>query len=467
MGAPEHDQNSHVTPVDDPKGEIDKSKQVDNDDEGDEEAATSIDKTKEQLAEEAIRRWQQFHYPSWARYMIYTMFACCVINQIMTLDQWHGTHMWRKPFDLFPTNNIPGGWQEDDLRYGCAILGLLSSCFSFVLSPTADKFKFMFLVMFTSGVLGLVSFGMDLFHLNRATELPQCNQINDNMTNKYICNFARFRATVMFDIISGVFGICMSFFILHQALTGTVSRRMIFNEQKGTWDKIVLSPDDAYSKAFPKRFARQRPFFNLAVFLLACINGTLLALTITQTTGDLLQFKGEATPRYNPFRTTPVDQYIIQGDEAIRYGSWPLLNFEIRLSTNALALVVLAFLIQWRRDGRFAQFCVLLLLLAASVLYLSAFSLDYIEYDAAFDDGCQFAKANSQECVYSRYLATLIFDGFCGFLLLFFSVFNLYQWLLQAAKPREVIEGRTYGWWWNGEWAAKKQAKAVNRALEE
>eukprot|EP01059_Diplonema_ambulator_P022308 TRINITY_DN37598_c0_g1_i1.p1 TRINITY_DN37598_c0_g1~~TRINITY_DN37598_c0_g1_i1.p1 ORF type:complete len:470 (+),score=197.61 TRINITY_DN37598_c0_g1_i1:58-1467(+) len=459
MGAPEHDDRTHPTIVDDPKGELDKSREVDNDDDNTGEQVIVIEKTKEQLREEAIRRWMMFHYPAPTVVFVWALFAITIINQVMTLDQWHGTHMWRKPFDLYPSNNIPGGWEDEQLRYVAAILGVISACFSWVLAPSTDKFKFMFLIMFTSGVCALVQFGKDLYHLNRATELPQCNQINDNMTNKYICIFTRYRATCIFDIFSGVVGILMSFFLLYQALTGTVSRRLVFNEQKGTWEKVILSPDQHYSKAFPLRFARQRPFFNICVFLVACINGTLLALSVTQSTGDLLQFVGEATPRYNPYRTTPVDQYIIQGDEAIRYGSWPKLNFELRLSANAAAIVILAFLIQWRRDGRFAQLFVLLGLFADAVVYLAAFSLDYIEYRSAHEDGCNYAKANAQECSYQRYQAIVIFDGFCGFLLLIFSSFNLLQYLKQAQKPHEVIEDRDYGWWCFGEWAAKAEAK--------
>ncbi|KAJ9443607.1 hypothetical protein DIPPA_26538a, partial [Diplonema papillatum] len=287
--------------------------------EEDEAVALTIDKTKEQLEEEAIQRWKLFIYPSWAMLFVYTLFIFCIVNVILTLDQWHGTHTWRKPFDLYPANFRPGGWDNDTMRFAASILGLASAAFSFVLTPSADKFKFLFLMMFVASVMSLVQFGVDYNEYDKAKDLPECNQINDMQVNKYLCDFAPYVATIIFDMLAGVCGIVMAFFILYQSLTGAVSRRIVFNEATSQWEKIVLMPDDPYHLAFPPTFKKQRPVFNLCIAFVAVCYGVLLALSITQTSSDLYQGPDQAEPWFNAGRYTPVDLYLIQGDEAIRY----------------------------------------------------------------------------------------------------------------------------------------------------
>eukprot|EP00755_Sulcionema_specki_P008748 Sspe_Gene.6036::Locus_2022_Transcript_2_2_Confidence_0.400_Length_1518::g.6036::m.6036 len=282
------------------------------------------------------------------------MFFLCVINVVLTLDQWHGNHAWRLPFDIQPADRRYGGWpqQNHDFRFTACLLGVVSSCFSWVLTPNADKYKFMFVMMLIAGILHCFSFADDLEELNAAVDLPFCKK---EMSHRYICKFTRYRATVIFDILGAVFSIGMAFFLLYQSLSGTVSRRTVFNQATQKFERIVLQPDEAYWKAFPPAFKAQRVPFNIIVVLTALINGTLLALSITQSTGDFMHPPGYDKPLYNPYYETPVDIFVINGNEKFLNGGWPILNFELRLATNIIALVVLAFAIQWRRDGRVLQ----------------------------------------------------------------------------------------------------------------
>eukprot|EP01061_Rhynchopus_euleeides_P030903 TRINITY_DN511_c0_g1_i1.p2 TRINITY_DN511_c0_g1~~TRINITY_DN511_c0_g1_i1.p2 ORF type:complete len:473 (+),score=217.13 TRINITY_DN511_c0_g1_i1:66-1484(+) len=470
MGQEEHDSNTRATNV-----EMDPT-QIDDDYDSEEEEGETvmIEKSPEQLTEEAIQRWRLFQYPKWASVCIYFMFLCCLVNVVLTLDQWHGTHSWRQPFDLYPAIELPGGWGDQDLRWCACILGVVSACFTFVLNPTADKFKFMFVLMFMAATMHAVSFGMDLYHLNRAVERPECkDRVNDIQVRKYMCVFDRFRATVIFDIISSVSTYLLSFLVLYQALTGVVSRRQVFNERTGQWEKVIVNPDDEFWVAFPKRFKEQRKGFVLACLFVGVVNAVVLVLTITQQTNDLFQPRNAALPMKNFDRTVPRDLYIIPGNQpngmghGLGTGSWPQLNFELRLSANAVALVVLSFLIQWRRDGRLGQLFVLLFLFSAGALYASAFFLDYDEYDSAEAQGTEWAEAQGSLMIQHRYTALIIFDGFCAFTLLLFSLYNLLQYLIQCRDPINKTEARPYGWWCCGENQARKQTKAAIRELEE
>ena len=93
MGQEEHDANSRVTP-----GGEDEVR-VDDDYDSEEEVKESvmIDKSKEQLTEEAIQRWHLFAYHKWALQIIVVLFLCSLVNLVLTLDQWHGmrTMFWQ------------------------------------------------------------------------------------------------------------------------------------------------------------------------------------------------------------------------------------------------------------------------------------------------------------------------------------------------------------------------------------
>ena len=216
---------------------------------------------------------------------------------------------------------------------------------------------------------------------------------------------------------------------------------------------------------------KQRPPFVLLCIFVGVCNAVVLALTITQTSSAYFKSPNMLHPIKNYEENTARDLYILPGDQpwgvghGLGTGSWPLLNFELRLSANALALVVLSFLIQWRRDGRFAQICVLTLLLAAGAIYIACFFIDFDEYDHSYDQGDAWATAKGATVVRYRYVATLIFDCFCGFGLLIFSVINLFRYIKQCGDPLNKTESRPYGWWCRGEWAAKKESKAANKAL--
>ena len=170
-------------------------------------------------------------------------------------------------------------------------------------------------------------------------------------------------------------------------------------------------------------------------------------------------------PRYNIYRNTPRDLYVIQGDEWIRHGSWPESNFDLRLSANAFSLVIVAFGIQWVRTGRFTQLIVILSLIGGGILYLSSFALDLMEYNDVISEGCSYQEANFSKCVYYRYQALIILDGFCGFLLCFFGTYFLVTHQQQCARPRELLDTHPYGWWFYGEWKAKRAAKAREAAF--
>ncbi|KAJ9463274.1 hypothetical protein DIPPA_26538b, partial [Diplonema papillatum] len=145
---------------------------------------------------------------------------------------------------------------------------------------------------------------------------------------------------------------------------------------------------------------------------------------------------------------------------------WPKVNFDLRLAVNALAIVVLSFLIQWRNDGRTAQIYVLSLLFCSSIIYLVAFAFDYYEFKDVRDAGCAYQESNGHRCEYKKYMALVIFDALCGFPLLIFSVFNLFRFLAQARSPVNTMESRDYGWWCFGEWAERKRQKQFAKSLQ-
>eukprot|EP01060_Flectonema_neradi_P002178 TRINITY_DN1132_c0_g1_i2.p1 TRINITY_DN1132_c0_g1~~TRINITY_DN1132_c0_g1_i2.p1 ORF type:complete len:480 (+),score=100.34 TRINITY_DN1132_c0_g1_i2:63-1502(+) len=467
MGAPEHpDHMGRRQVLDDPTGAMKDKRTTDEDTDSDEEEETvMIEKTKEQLHEEAKMRWMTFHYPEWSGYFFWFMFACCISNVVLTLDQWHGTHAWRQPFDVYPANKIYGGWEDDQLRIVGSIIGIVAAVNTVVQTPSADTYKVLFMLLLVTTTLLSIQFGKDLYHLNRAVDLPECNQINDMKTNKYICDFTPFRATCIFDILSAGFTGILAFFTIYQSLSGIVSRRKVFNEQNHKWEKITLMPHEPYYAAFPKKFKRQLPFYRLlSLFSLAC-NAVLIGLTATQTTSDFLMGPQDKEPRFNIYRNTPRDLYVIQGDEWIRHGGWPEANFDLRLATNAFAIVILAFGIQWVRTGRFTQLIVILSLMGSGVMYLSAFAIDLMEYRDVINDGCSYQEANFSKCVYYRYQALIILDGLCGFILFLFGTYFLVTHQQQCARPREVLDSHPYGWWFYGEWEAKRAAKARLAAM--
>ena len=208
-----------------------------------------------------------------------------------------------------------------------------------------------------------------------------------------------------------------------------------------------------------------------AVFFISILNVAVLVLTITQMTGDLFQARDMKAPIVQINRSTPRDVYILPGNQpngvghGLGTGSWPELNFEVRLSACTVGLVTLAFLIQWRRDGRSAQLIVLLMLLSAAFLHGAAYFLDASEYHEALTQGNTWAIAQGSRVVTHRYLAMLIFDAFCGFFLFIFSVTNLYHHARQAREPHYQMEGRDYGWWCWGESQVEADEKAAMKHL--
>eukprot|EP00756_Hemistasia_phaeocysticola_P024128 Hpha_TRINITY_DN15930_c2_g7::TRINITY_DN15930_c2_g7_i3::g.74772::m.74772 len=172
--------------------------------------------------------------------------------------------------------------------------------------------------------------------------------------------------------------------------------------------------------------------------------------------------------RYNEFFSKPVTVFVVHGEEAIRIGSWKEENFLLRLSTGAIALNTVGFGIQWRRDGRNAQLVVILLMVLSGVLYLAALGVDGRDLADTKDRGFQWLSANNLIVEQRRYQAVVILDAVAGVLYLAFGLYSLYQMKNQAAEPGdpwaspEEIEFRKenpthpYGWWWHGEWEAKK-----------
>ena len=168
MGAPEHpDHVGRRQVLDDPTGAFKEKRTTDDESDSDEEDnSIMIDKTKEQLHEEAKARWQMYHYPTWSGYFFWAVFVVCLSNLILTLDQWHGTHAWRQPFDVYPENKIYGGWEDDTLRIVGSIIGVVAAINTVVQTPSADTYKVLFCLLFATSILHAIQFGKDLFHLN-------------------------------------------------------------------------------------------------------------------------------------------------------------------------------------------------------------------------------------------------------------------------------------------------------------
>jgi len=467
MGAPEHDEDSKLAAMDDPKAILDKARRVTDDVESDQEEGGLIEKAPEQIAQEREAAWKAFHYPAWCHYAVYLIFAFCMVNVVLTLTQYHGHHSSLVPVDYEPLDKRMGGWAKDEFRWAGAILGLIASCFSFVLSPSTSKFKFLFLILFVSSVMHFWSFGVDLFALNDAARDSEaiCGS-PDMVSRKFVCDQERYRATVIFDMLCGVFGIITSFFILHQATSGVVKKRKVFNEQTKTWEKIVLGPDEEYFKAFPKKYIKQRPLFNFAVMFCATLNIVSVVLSATQSTLDIYQAEGMESPIYNVGRRYPIDIWIIRTMEAIPgglgNGSWPVTNFYVRLFTNLLALVASAFLIQWRRDGRKDQLVVMFMLTIAAVGYIWAFIIDASSLVDATEN-CSYAKPLNMACNFMQYEVTVAFDGLCVLSIVCFVLAAFRKWY-KLAQPGRFE--RAYGWWCFGEWEHEKQVAAEQASME-
>eukprot|EP01065_Artemidia_motanka_P017322 TRINITY_DN207_c6_g3_i3.p1 TRINITY_DN207_c6_g3~~TRINITY_DN207_c6_g3_i3.p1 ORF type:complete len:487 (+),score=185.05 TRINITY_DN207_c6_g3_i3:45-1505(+) len=446
------------------------------------------EKTEEQRREEAKRRWKQFHYnppleekddmgeptgkhvpqAQWAGGVFFFLLVICTINLVLTLDQWHGNHAWRKPFDLRPRDKRPGGWKQlnHSLRFSGAILGALGSLFCWVMRPSSDKYNCFAVLLVIASILLFCAFGFDISELTQAVELPYCQGINDMKRHKYVCEFEEYRATVILDIIAGILNVVVALVLCYQTSKGWVSRRMVYNENTSTFEKVVPNPDKPWFHTFPRAFRTFRPVTNFFSMLAGLTNLCLVGLGATQSTGVLLEPPGYDKPITNDGYNLPRTLYVITGTDAFRNGGWDEFNFLLRLSVNTVALVTIAFAIQWRRDGRLMQAWVILLGLVAGVIYMIAFAVDWEELAGVLDDGCPYENAKNHICVYHRYYATVIFDAFCGLLLILFNVRNCYIWLVQCRKPIEK-EHVSYGWWCCGEWAAKKQEEEEERRRRE
>eukprot|EP01062_Namystynia_karyoxenos_P055504 TRINITY_DN463_c0_g1_i1.p1 TRINITY_DN463_c0_g1~~TRINITY_DN463_c0_g1_i1.p1 ORF type:complete len:547 (+),score=246.20 TRINITY_DN463_c0_g1_i1:121-1641(+) len=447
------------------------------------------EKTEDQLREEAKRRWKSFHYDppkvvrdangvptgevkqptAWTPIVFWSLFVIAIINTVLTLDQWHGNHAWRLPFDLVPADKRPGGWPQKnhDYRFTGAIFGTAGPLFSWVLRPSADKYRCMFAFLLVGAILLFVSFGYDQYELRKAVELPYCKGINDMKTHKFLCEFEEYRATVILDIIGGLMCLGTGLFLLYQSETGLVSRRVVYNEQNGAFEKIIPDPDLPWHHVFPRRLMQLRPAFNLLAGLTALTNGCLLGLSTTQSTGILLQSPGYNGPIHNEGYVLPRNLYVIQSTQQFRNGGWPEHHFLLRLSANTVALVTVAFAIQWRRDGRLTQLCVMLLSIVAGICYITAFALDFAQLVFVRDPNstCEYEEQNGNRCVYHRYWATILTDAFLGFIFILFNFRNLIVWFKQARRPIET-EHVQWGWWCFGEWDAKKIERAQDAAGE-
>jgi len=431
------------------------------------------EKTQEQLTLERKRRFQEFHYNppkfvyddegdlietkeswQWAPYVIYFLFVLCIICTVLTLDQWHGTHAWRRPFDVYPADRRLGGWPQEnhDYRFSGAIVGALGGGFSWVMKPTADRFRCFTFVLLIGAILCFVAFGNDFHRLEQAKDLPYCKGINDMKTRKVVCEFEEYRATVIFDIICGLLNVILGIVFCYTAESGIASRRTAYNDATTSFEKVIPDPDKGHISAYPRAFRNSNLMRSGISALTAICNLILLALSITQSGGTFSLPPGYSEPIYNGGYRWPVNVYLIQGTDAFRFGSWPEHHFDIRIGANILATVLLAFLIQWRRDGRRAQLCVIALSIVAACMYLAVFALDYMLLsDQLQEKACPYEATKSQRCVFHRYYATVIIEAFIGFSLLVFNVRNLVAFMAQCKKPVER-EHADYGWWCNGEW---------------
>eukprot|EP00756_Hemistasia_phaeocysticola_P024125 Hpha_TRINITY_DN15930_c2_g7::TRINITY_DN15930_c2_g7_i1::g.74711::m.74711 len=445
------------------------------------QAALQAEKTSDQLLLEAHREWKRYFYPSWGGFMFYLLFVISIIQMVLTLDQWHGTHGWRQPVDFYPKDRRYGGWPyiNHNLRFAGAVLGVVGSAFSWVMAPSGDKYRCLCVTNVFAALLLFAAFGYDMHEYTQTTELPICrNKIPDINTHRYICTFEDYRATVILDFLSGAFTMILGIWLCHLAVTGAVSRKKIFDESSGQWVKYVVTGDEDPLNKFPRRFRNQlsaQHFLQMLTFVL-CV--ALLGCSATQSTGvwkeqgvgydTIPLFNDVLGTRYNEFFSKPVTVFVVHGEEAIRIGSWKEENFLLRLSTGAIALNTVGFGIQWRRDGRNAQLVVILLMVLSGVLYLAALGVDGRDLADTKDRGFQWLSANNLIVEQRRYQAVVILDAVAGVLYLAFGLYSLYQMKNQAAEPGdpwaspEEIEFRKenpthpYGWWWHGEWEAKK-----------
>eukprot|EP00756_Hemistasia_phaeocysticola_P023569 Hpha_TRINITY_DN15900_c0_g6::TRINITY_DN15900_c0_g6_i2::g.73737::m.73737 len=437
------------------------------------EMQQEAEKTTEQAALERKRRFQMFHYnppivhtdedgvvtkieptSQWAGAFIAFLFILCIVNTVLTLDQWHGTHAWRLPFDVVPADQRPGGWPQENhnYRFSGAIIGTMGAAFSWVMRPTADKFKCFTWMLLIAAILDFVAFGYDFHRLEQAKDLPYCKGINDMKTNKFLCEFDEYRATVIFDIICGFLNIILGTVYCYNATAGNVSRRMVYNEATSTFEKMVPDPDKPWHYSFPRAFRSNASMFSYLSALAALCSAILVGLSATQSAGSFVEPPGYPEPIFNGGYEWPRNVYVIHGTDAFRNGSWPERNFDLRLGANVLALVLLGLLIQWRRDGRGMQLCVITLSIVAACMFLGAFAIDYDLIKEQWEEkGCPYENSKSQICKYERYYATIITEAFAGFLLLIFNIRNLVLFLQQCKRPVERNHA-PYGWWCNGEW---------------
>jgi len=444
--------------------------------------ALQAEKTIEQLVLEAHRDWKRYFYAPWGGLMFYLLFTLSLIVMVLTLDQWHGTHGWRQPMDFLPKDRRYGGWPylNHTLRFTGGILAVIGSAFSWVMAPSGDRYRCLCVTNIMASFLLFASFGVDAEEYFAAVDKPFCkNSIPDINTHRYICEFDDYRATVILDFLTGVASLVLGLWLCSTATSGAVSRKSVFDEAKGTWAKYVVQPDEDNLNKFPKRFRAQlgtQQIFQIFAMLLSCC---LLGLSATQSTGlykeqgvgyeGVPMFNDVLGTRYNEFHKTPVTVYVIHGEEAMRFGSWKEENFLLRLSTGAIALNTVGFGIQWRRDGRNAQLMVISLMIMSGVMYLAAMGVDARDLVAARTNGFQWLSANNLIVLQRRYEAVVILEGFTGLIYFVFGVYSMYQMKAQAGNPgdpwatEEEIEVRKlnpvhpYGWWFHGEWEAKKQ----------
>jgi len=432
-------------------------------------------KTAEQIALEKKRAFQEFHYnppvtvvdedgdvveikpqKQWSAQVIYFLFVLCIICTVLTLDQWHGTHAWRLPFDVYPEDRRIGGWPQEnhDYRFSGAIIGALGGGFSWVMKPTGDRFRCFTWMLMVGAILCFISFGNDFHRLEQAKDLPYCKGINDMKTRKVVCEFDEYRATVMFDIFCGILNVLLGLVYCYTAETGNVSRRTAYNPATSSFEKIIPDPDKGHTSAYPRAFRNGNSMRSGLSALTGICNLILVALSITQSAGSFAQPPGYSEPIYNGGYQWPVNVYLISSTDAFRYGSWPETNFDLRLGANILAVVLLSFLIQWQRTGRRAQLCVITLSIVAAIMYLGAFALDWMLLQSQVG-GCPYEATKNQRCVFHRYYATVILEAFIGIILLVFNIRNLMQFVSQCKQPVERGHpggGVSYGWWCNGEW---------------
>lgn len=462
----------------------------DPDDQGDAEAlaeqkhqeALQAEKTVEQLVLEAHRDWKRYFYAPWGGFMFYLLFLLSIILMVLTLDQWHGTHGWRQPIDFLPKDRRYGGWPylNHALRFTGGILGFVGAAFSWVMAPSGDRYRCLCVTNVFASILLYAAFAYDLSEYFQAVDISFCrDRIPDIQTHRYICEFDDYRATVILDFMAATAAMILGLWLCRVAETGAVSRKKVFDATKGTWEKYTPDPDEDNLNKFPKRFRAQLGTQQLLQTFGFILSVSLLALSATQSTGiykeqgvgyeGVPMFNDVLGTRYNEFHKTPVTVYVIHGEEAVRFGSWKEENFLLRLSTGAIALNTVGFGIQWRRDGRNAQLVVITLMIISGVMYLAALGVDANDLIQSKNRGFQWLSANNLIVLQRRYEAVVILDAFTGILYFLFGVYSMYQMKAQAADPGdpwaspEEIEQRKanpvhpYGWWWHGEWEAKKQ----------